>query len=891
MPQFAELDIRILAQDAQGFPVEFEVDGASQIARGHLDPARLPIIPAEMAGDNGNRLGEWFFADPQISAAWTRLQGAHAELRIRLRIDADAPALHALPWESLTIPASVGQAAFDAVHGRAAPWSVTTSTPFSRYLAGAFPRAAPVSPPLRLLVAVAAPDGLSDYGLTPVDADAEWTELQHALKGLDIQVTRLAQPCTPAALEEALRTGYHLVHLVSHGLFDQQSGHASLVLADDQNRPQFVADTEIAAMLGRLTAGDNGLGDLRLIFLASCLSAARSPTDAFRGLAPQLMLAGVPAVMAMQELVPVTTAQAFSATFYRRLSAHGVVDLAANEARATLLTAAVGGAAIPVLFMRLRNGQLWADTQDAGSRMAVTRRTVHVGSLELPTPVALGALLLLLVLLLGTGYLVRNVDTILGVVTAPTATPAPTPTPNSMAGEFNVAIADFGVLGADGAVVDSEFGRALSQSIYSRLIGEYAQLSESDAFDTTVDIWHDSSTDPRKNVTFGLIHGADEQARAAVAGELATKVGADLVVYGYLTGETSSDDLVVEFFYRSPTLRADPDAAYGRHVFGSVNIPVAYATDPTLAKGRMQSILEPRIRGLFWITVALVYDKVGEQENALKVLLDAEKTLTDWPEEEGKEVLYYFIGRQAYWLRDYNMALDYLLHALELNDTYVSALQSLGVTLYDRAALFAANNPQGQAALEGCVSQAEFDNAAATAQEAATDLAQSISFQQEALALAQTDASPSPRAAGLSQLALGLAYTLQGQTALQAGDAPGALPWLSQADEQLTGAWAAFAGDEVPQFQGWTNAARGANELVRAQQLYATVRTPDGSINDPAAVQEIDEHLQQSIAEFSACVDAGALVADPVFQREVVDCGCAVYLDLAQSARTMLVPQ
>ena len=61
----------------------------------------------------------------------------------------------------------------------------------------------------------------------------------------------------------------------------------------------------------------------------------------------------------MQDVVPVAVAHAFSQTFYRELLDHGEVDRASNRARSALLTAGKRGAAIPVLFMRLRLGQLF----------------------------------------------------------------------------------------------------------------------------------------------------------------------------------------------------------------------------------------------------------------------------------------------------------------------------------------------------------------------------------------------------------------------------------------------------------------------------------------------------------------------------------------------------
>jgi propionyl-CoA carboxylase alpha chain len=61
--------------------------------------------------------------------------------------------------------------------------------------------------------------------------------------------------------------------------------------------------------------------------------------------------AGVPAVVAMQEPVAVTTGSAFAATFYRRLLADGLVDLAANEARSAVMTARLPGPAVPKAWL------------------------------------------------------------------------------------------------------------------------------------------------------------------------------------------------------------------------------------------------------------------------------------------------------------------------------------------------------------------------------------------------------------------------------------------------------------------------------------------------------------------------------------------------------------
>jgi len=134
-----------------------------------------------------------------------------------------------------------------------------------------------------------------------------------------------------------------------------------------------VLDTEFTAMLSSQLAGvkEQQEGGLQLVFLASCQTATRSPADAFRGFAPSLVAAGVPAVLAMQDLVPVITAQAFTQTFYRQLFQHGLVDLACNEARSALVSAKLPGAAIPVLLSRSDGNRLLAFLESDVRRPAI----------------------------------------------------------------------------------------------------------------------------------------------------------------------------------------------------------------------------------------------------------------------------------------------------------------------------------------------------------------------------------------------------------------------------------------------------------------------------------------------------------------------------------------
>jgi hypothetical protein len=59
-----------------------------------------------------------------------------------------------------------------------------------------------------------------------------------------------------------------------------------------------------------------------------------------------------------------------------------MVDCALNHARSVLLTAERPDAAAPVLFMRLKSGQLWEDTEteaeEAASPVSETTYNIHI---------------------------------------------------------------------------------------------------------------------------------------------------------------------------------------------------------------------------------------------------------------------------------------------------------------------------------------------------------------------------------------------------------------------------------------------------------------------------------------------------------------------------------
>jgi hypothetical protein len=352
---YADLEIRISERRDQGYRVDLRLNNGQEFPPGYLDPSFLPWTPSGAPAKDGQCLFDWLLADDRLKMAWAEVRGQCPRRRLRLWLDTEAPELHALPWELLREEAGGGMPALNL--------AAAVSTPFSRYLAVQWQPGSPIfQRTLKVLVAIANPNKLQEsrYKLTPLNVADEWQLLQEATAGQPVELTLLPQPCTLKALAEALDQGYHVLHFLGHGFFNAAKGQATLLMAGEDDPIAEVTDQELAELLARHLAGSDPQREdkLRLIVLASCQSATHSTSDAFRGLAPKLVAAGVPAVLAMQDKVQLDTAREFSCNFYHSLLAHGQVDLACNEARSKLLEAGLPGVAIPVLFMRLRDGQL-----------------------------------------------------------------------------------------------------------------------------------------------------------------------------------------------------------------------------------------------------------------------------------------------------------------------------------------------------------------------------------------------------------------------------------------------------------------------------------------------------------------------------------------------------
>jgi hypothetical protein len=224
----------------------------------------------------------------------------------------------------------------------------TSSVNFVRNAFTAVPADAPARGRgrLRILAVVSQPRGAA-----PLDAKTETTDLRKAFAGLVKRgraAVEVLTPPTAGRLQRRLAAGgVDVLHFVGHGGFDEREREGSLLLEDERGRPRPLGTDALRQVVcGR---------GLRLVFLNACETGRGGRVEWNRGVAPALVAAGVPAVVANQYPVEDAAATAFARELYAQLAAGSPLGDAAREARVAVgrdLGTGTLGWAVPVVFAR-----------------------------------------------------------------------------------------------------------------------------------------------------------------------------------------------------------------------------------------------------------------------------------------------------------------------------------------------------------------------------------------------------------------------------------------------------------------------------------------------------------------------------------------------------------
>jgi tetratricopeptide (TPR) repeat protein len=482
---------------------------------------------------------------------------------------------------------------------------------------------------------------------------------------------------------------------------------------------------------------------------------------------------------------------------------------------------------------RPRRGNVVIAQVGAGARNIVIGThniQINVGGRNLTVPVLLIPLLLVI---------------LLALVVYPLAEPLWNPA--QMTGQFRIAVAEFGQMDANGHVRATDEGRVLSRWLFQALDDEY-QHNANMEIARAIEIWHDSRTDTPQNVRFGIMAGDTPQARRAAAARLADRIQAHMVIYGNLVPDGDAERLELEF-YLSPLVNDETAALIGPHRLGKpILLPASFESNRPEVNIVTSEKLQVRADALFWLTIGLTQQVLGRSQQALETFQHAEAQLTDWPDSDGKEILYFFIGREELFLGHAEQAEADFRHALAIEPGYARSEVALGSSFRQRAQ---AIPPEKRL-------------------QAPNYLQQALNHHRHGLELAMGTQDPLIEA--LARIALAKSYRLMGETQYFLDDYAEANHLFDLAIEQVQQA--------VPLLKD----TRQYRLLAQAYEDQGAAYLQQGLIlQGQGKTAESRAHLELARTAYQACIDQGdKAFYDQILHQQVIEQGCQRYMNVTQ---------
>ena len=251
--------------------------------------------------------------------------------------------------------------------------------------------------------------------------------------------------------------------------------------------------------------------------------------------------------------------------------------------------------------------------------------------------------------------------------------------PDTMQGEFNVAIAEFTVLDENGTVIHSDEGMKLAQWLYQRLNHNFSEL------DIQYEIWPPNYT--------GKIDGSTAAEREIEAEARAKEIQAHVVIYGIITASGDHSKFSPEFFVNTSGFDEGEEIT-GQHELGDALL-IALPFDPNQLQDVENPALSARAEALSLIAVGLAYYSIDAFDSAISYFSKAE-AITGWRKTAGKEVVYLLLGNANVRLSSkektpkyLEASLNFYNAALIVNPEYTRAILGQASTEY----LLALGNP------------------------------------------------------------------------------------------------------------------------------------------------------------------------------------------------------
>ncbi|HLZ08462.1 MAG TPA: hypothetical protein VKT80_07745, partial [Chloroflexota bacterium] len=161
--------------------------------------------------------------------------------------------------------------------------------------------------------------------------------------------------------------------------------------------------------------------------------------------------------------------------------------------------------------------------------------------------------------------------------------------------------------------------------------------------------------------------------------------------YGNLSGAATTTTLVPEFCIRVPN---GDTGELNQIVGGNYSLGSPIMVDRSLdlrSKAAVNGVLEARVKAISWLTVGVTDDLNGDPRAALEAfqqalaVFDNVGPVSAPTAGDGKEVFYYFIGREDLFLKQLDDGMQAFRQALTSNPNHARSHLGLGGIYYTRA--------------------------------------------------------------------------------------------------------------------------------------------------------------------------------------------------------------
>lgn len=412
--------------------------------------------------------------------------------------------------------------------------------------------------------------------------------------------------------------------------------------------------------------------------------------------------------------------------------------------------------------------------------------------------------------------------------------------PRTMTGIFNIAVAEFGEMGADGVVRPSKTGQQVSAWALDYLRSDLEG-------NPSLQIWPDDGG-PFRRARVPLV-------TAETAEQTANQLNASLLLYGHIDLRENPPRLTLKFWV-APQAKYRFEDIQGSYSLGA---PLRIVDLKNPGPG-IQGELGRQSSALAWVVMGLAQEQLGQNRDALGFFQKAAESAP------GSALAQFFVGRASLFLSDlqsrereayWNSAESAFQNAIDLDPRQARAYIGLGGVYFKRGASLL------DAAL--ATGQTPDPQAAQWAEEA-------LAAYQQALDLNPDSAEYGNPVGEVARLALGNAYRLKGAISIAAGDHEAGAEPIQKAIDILE--------PLVPVFEASAKQHESHRRyLAQAYEYLGLAYQWQGALLEGnQAYGEALEAYQKSLAAFDGCIAQAENALDLVIQTDIVENRCQPYL-------------